>query len=54
MNIELSKEEAQQLLEIMDLATKSGGLQVAAVALPLASKIMQAAQVAQKSDVEAV
>lgn len=54
MNLELTKEEAQQLLDIMDIATKSGGLQVAAVALPLAAKIMQAAQVAQKSDVESV
>lgn len=44
MNLELTKEEAQQLVDIMDVATKSGGLQVAAVALPLAAKIMQAAQ----------
>lgn len=55
MNLELTKEEAQQLLDLMDLATKSGGLQVAAVALPLAAKIMQAAQKAQNNpEVEAV
>lgn len=44
MVLELSKEEAQQLLDLLDVATKAGGLQVASVALPLAAKVMQAAQ----------
>ena len=52
MIIELTKEEAQQLIDLMDLATKTGGLQVAAVALPLAAKIMQAAQTVQNTPSE--
>lgn len=49
MILELSKEEAQQLLDLLDLATKAGGLQAAAAALPIASKIMQAVQNEQKN-----
>ena len=50
MVLELTKEEGQQLLELLDLATKTGGLQVASVALPLAAKIMQAAQAKQEGE----
>jgi hypothetical protein len=42
--LELTKEEAQQLLELLDVATKAGGLQVAQAALPLAGKLVQASQ----------
>lgn len=49
MVLELSKEEAQQLLDLLDLATKAGGLQAAAAALPIASKIMQSVQNEQKN-----
>jgi hypothetical protein len=37
--IELTPQEAQQLIGLLDLATKSGGLQAAQMALPLAVKI---------------
>jgi hypothetical protein len=39
MQIELTPQEAQQLIGLLDLATKSGGLQAAQMALPLAVKI---------------
>lgn len=39
MTIELTPTEAQQLLGLLDLATKSGGLQVAQAALPIAIKV---------------
>jgi hypothetical protein len=44
MVLELTKEEAQQLLELLDLATKAGGLQAASAALPIATKILAAEQ----------
>ena len=42
MQIELTKQEAQQLIGLLDLATKSGGLQVAQAALPIAIKVQNA------------
>tara|TARA_R110000868_G_scaffold86040_1_gene241529 strand:+ start:590 stop:769 length:180 start_codon:yes stop_codon:yes gene_type:complete len=39
MIIELSLQEARQLIGLLDLAIKSGGLQVAQAALPLALKM---------------
>jgi len=39
MTLELTKEEAQQLIGLLDLATKSGGLQAAQAALPIAVKV---------------
>jgi hypothetical protein len=39
MNLEISKEEQQQLMACLDLAVKNGGLQAASVLLPLAAKI---------------
>lgn len=39
MQIELTPQEAQQLIGLLDLATKSGGLQAAQMALPIAVKI---------------
>lgn len=39
MQIELTQLEAQQLIGLLDLAVKTGGLQVAQAALPLATKI---------------
>ena len=39
MNLEISKEEQQQLMTCLDLAVKQGGLQAASVLLPLAAKI---------------
>jgi len=42
MQIELSKDEAQALLGLLDVAVKAGGLQVAQHALPLAVKVQKA------------
>jgi hypothetical protein len=42
MTLNLTPEEAQQLLNLLDLATKAGGLNVAAQALPLAIKVQEA------------
>lgn len=42
MQIELTQQEAQQLIGLLDLATKSGGLQVAQAALPIAIKVQSA------------
>ena len=39
MTLELTPQEAQQLLGLLDLATKSGGLQAAQIALPIALKV---------------
>jgi hypothetical protein len=39
MQIELTPQEAQQLIGLLDLATKSGGLQAAQIALPIAVKV---------------
>jgi hypothetical protein len=39
MQIELTAQEAQQLIGLLDLATKSGGLQAAQAALPIALKV---------------
>jgi hypothetical protein len=39
MTLEFTPQEAQQLIGLLDLATKSGGLQAAQMALPLAVKI---------------
>ena len=47
--LRLTVEEGNQLLGIMDLAVKSGGLQVAAVALPRAGKLQAAAQAANEA-----
>jgi hypothetical protein len=41
MNLEITKEEQQQLMACLDLAVKNGGLQAASVLLPLAAKIQQ-------------
>ena len=42
MQIELTPTEAQQLMQLLDLATKSGGLQAAQLALPIAMKVQTA------------
>jgi hypothetical protein len=39
MNLEITKEEQQQLMACLDLAVKNGGLQAASVLLPLAAKL---------------
>ena len=44
LTIKLTKEEGQQLYELIDLAVKAGGVQVSKVALPIVDKLMQAAK----------
>jgi hypothetical protein len=39
MTLDLTPTEAQQLIGLLDLATKSGGLQAAQAALPIALKV---------------
>jgi len=41
-NIPLTQTEAQQLIDLVDLAVKAGGLQAARVALPLIDKVTSA------------
>lgn len=42
ITIELGQDEASGLVELLDVATKAGGLMAARAALPLTDKIMQA------------
>lgn len=42
MTLDISPQEAQQLMSLLDLAVKAGGLQVAQTALPLALRVQQA------------
>jgi len=50
MNLKLTLEEAQSLINLLDLAVKAGGLQTASIALPLAVKIQEAANPPQESN----
>ena len=43
MTIELTQEEAQQLLQLIDISVKAGGIQNAKVAIPIVDKIVAAA-----------
>lgn len=43
INIELTQEEIQQLLQLIDISVKAGGLQNAKVAIPIVDKIVAAA-----------
>ena len=44
MTIEFTKEESAALLQLLDIATKAGGLNVAEAAIHLAKKFQQAGQ----------
>jgi len=44
IKIELTQEQANSLLQIIDIAIKAGGYQNAKVAVPLADLILAAAQ----------
>lgn len=52
MTLDLTVTEAQALVGLLDLATKSGGLQVAQAALPLAVKIQTALDAEAKTPAE--
>jgi hypothetical protein len=41
-HVELTQQEAQQLIDLCDVATKAAGLQAARAALPLVDKLMTA------------
>ena len=44
MKLELTTEEAQALVSLLDLAVKAGGLQAATAAVPLFAKLQEAAK----------
>jgi hypothetical protein len=44
LTLTLTKEEGQTLFELLDIATKSGGIQVAKAAMPIVDKLMEAAK----------
>ena len=51
LTLTLTKEEGQTLFELLDVAIKAGGIQVAKAALPIVDKLMEAAkQVADESN----
>ena len=51
LTLTLTKEEGQTLFELLDVATKAGGIQVAKAALLIVDKLMEAAkQVADESN----
>ena len=52
IRLELTEEKAQTLAELLDLATKAGGLQVAKVALPLMDDLMAAVQASKETELD--
>ena len=44
LTLTLTKEEGQTLFELIDLAVKAGGVQVAKAAMPIVDKLMEAAK----------
>lgn len=50
IELKLTENEAQALYEIMDIATKSGGIQVAKASLPITDKLMQAVKDSQEKE----
>lgn len=50
LTLKLTKEEGQQLYELIDLAVKAGGVQVSRSALPIVDKLMTEAQRVAKSE----
>ena len=50
MNIEFTREEAQNLLSLLDAAVRAQGLNAAQTALPLAVKVQQAVNEAKEPE----
>ena len=50
MNIEFTREEAQNLLSLLDTAVRAQGLNAAQTALPLAVKVQQAVNEAKEPE----
>lgn len=44
MTLDLTQQEAQQLVDLIDVAVRAQGLQAAIVALPLVQKLQEAAK----------
>lgn len=53
MNLTLTETEAQNLVTLLDTATKAGGLQAAMIALPLFHKLKDAANAHEDITIEA-
>lgn len=52
MMIDLTEAEANNLIALLDVATKAGGLNAAQAALPLAAKIQQAITTTTNEDLQ--
>lgn len=52
IKIELSTNEAQALVDLLDLATKAGGLGAAKHSVPLTDKVMRAVQASREQSTE--
>ena len=52
MQLEFTTQEVQAIIGLLDLATKSGGLQVAQAALPIAIKVQAALNAEKEGDQE--
>jgi hypothetical protein len=48
MKLELDGTEAQQFLDLLDLAVRSGGTKAAQIAVPLVEKILVAANMSEE------
>ena len=52
IKLELTEQKAQALVELLDIATKSGGIQVAKMAVILVDDILNAVKESQKESGE--
>lgn len=53
ITLQLTEEKAQGLFDLLEVATKAGGLQAAKVALPLVEDLMQAVKASRETAKEA-
>ena len=53
MSIDFTADELNALIQLLDIATKAGGLQVAQAALPVAVKVQTALNEAKKDEAPA-
>lgn len=52
MTLELTNEEANALAQLLDIAVKAGGIQVAQAAIPLFAKLQEAVKKPQEMNDE--
>ena len=50
IKIELTQQEAQNLVDLLDVATKAGGIQAAKIVVPLVDKIVAAVKETETED----